>query len=514
MQLGDWKNTGTSLIQDQPPVLLKSTIKCNYGGVDIKITDCGQKCEPENIDTTGMPVPGVKKVDFDIKIEIVKDTFVPLGINDFQNKAENDKIKFKLIITGKGVNNWTFEIRTSNSLVYQCFSNTNELEEVVIVGKGNGGQKKQETPNESVPMERFWPAGTYIIEWDGFDNNEIYDSALMTNEEGFVASIIGQAEQMQKKYTMEDPFMFKNTEVNWVDVKIDKKTKRIDTTLRVDLRDGGAKGLNCYTHTEDETMLNGESNPFNGIRTTVCDWDKIPKSVKDYNKKEPIKTRTKTFEQLKDLVIDGLAHYWGRNSKRGKNVMLSGEPYEVYVNAVDSSKNALNALPLVYNTNGDWMRSGNPGGSYSDNNLDDDALGALPDLGVIQRLSYNVGYIYYSNGWGYSYEENERQNFQETAAHELGHELLQAYGGTAFSYQHKGSSYYFPQDTKPTKENEPILDYHRDKMPETSGENYPTSGEVDLMKYYNNDRIKDKLRTIAAEKDVLGLFWLTKLKVK
>lgn len=59
MQLGEWKDTGTSLIQDQPPLLLKSTIKCNYGGVDIKITDCGQRAEPEEIDVVGAPVPEV-----------------------------------------------------------------------------------------------------------------------------------------------------------------------------------------------------------------------------------------------------------------------------------------------------------------------------------------------------------------------------------------------------------------------------------------------------------------------
>lgn len=42
-------------IQDQPPLLLKSTIKCNYGDVDSAITDCGQKCEPEEIDVVGAP---------------------------------------------------------------------------------------------------------------------------------------------------------------------------------------------------------------------------------------------------------------------------------------------------------------------------------------------------------------------------------------------------------------------------------------------------------------------------
>jgi hypothetical protein len=49
MQLGDWKDVGTSKVQDQFPLLLKSTIKCNYGGVDIKITDCGQVNEPEDV---------------------------------------------------------------------------------------------------------------------------------------------------------------------------------------------------------------------------------------------------------------------------------------------------------------------------------------------------------------------------------------------------------------------------------------------------------------------------------
>lgn len=58
MQLGKWKDVGTSKIQEQFPLLLKSTIKCKYGGVDIKITDCGQRSEPENIVPTDK---GLKK---------------------------------------------------------------------------------------------------------------------------------------------------------------------------------------------------------------------------------------------------------------------------------------------------------------------------------------------------------------------------------------------------------------------------------------------------------------------
>ncbi|MBE0393155.1 hypothetical protein [Flavobacterium sp. PL002] len=42
-------------------------------------------------------------------------------------------------------------------------------------------------------------------------------------------------------------------------------------------------------------------------------------------------------------------------------------------------------------------------------------------------------------------------------------------------------------------------------MEEISGE-YTLKGEIELIKYYN-DRIKNKGRTFAAEKDVLGLIW-------
>ena len=40
---------------------------------------------------------------------------------------------------------------------------------------------------------------------------------------------------------------------------------------------------------------------------------------------------------------------------------------------------------------------------------------------------------------GYSYENNEDVDFKFTTAHEIGHEILKSYGGTAYSYGHKGS---------------------------------------------------------------------------
>lgn len=50
-------------------------------------------------------------------------------------------------------------------------------------------------------------------------------------------------------------------------------------------------------------------------------------------------------------------------------------------------------------------------------------------------------------------------------------------------------------------------------MPLT-GTTYPTKGEIDLMKYYNGHKPqKASERVIASEQDVLGLIWLTKIKV-
>lgn len=57
MQLGEWKDVGTLKVQDQFPLLKKSTIPCNYGGSTIEITDSGQKSEPAEIKTIAAPIP-------------------------------------------------------------------------------------------------------------------------------------------------------------------------------------------------------------------------------------------------------------------------------------------------------------------------------------------------------------------------------------------------------------------------------------------------------------------------
>ena len=61
MQLDEWKDTASSKSQEQSPLLLKSTIKCNYGSVYIKITNCGQREEPGSLNVIGVPIPNDKE---------------------------------------------------------------------------------------------------------------------------------------------------------------------------------------------------------------------------------------------------------------------------------------------------------------------------------------------------------------------------------------------------------------------------------------------------------------------
>jgi len=74
-----------------------------------------------------------------------------------------------------------------------------------------------------------------------------------------------------------------------------------------------------------------------------------------------------------------------------------------------------------------------------------------------------------------------------------------------------------PQDKKPTgKESLKEEYWNVDHMEHTSGENYPSSGkEINLMKYYHGRKPHNFYdRCVASEKDILGLLWLTKLKLK
>ncbi|CAA0172146.1 conserved hypothetical protein [Tenacibaculum maritimum] len=85
----------------------------------------------------------------------------------------------------------------------------------------------------------------------------------------------------------------------------------------------------------------------------------------------------------------------------------------------------------------------------------------------------------------------------DTSAHEIGHTILKAYGGTFYSYGHKGSVNTITQSES------------------SNAKAYPKNGEMDIMPYYtDNPPLFDYNRFIAHEKDILSLLWLTKVELK
>ena len=498
--IGDWQDTGTAKYQDNNALIKKSTLMVTgkmpppsapIETGKIEFIDSGQINVIEKINTNGIPVPENENPDFDIKIKVIKDSFVPLGIVDFEGNQENKVIKFEMKISGKGVNRWHLQIKSNGNLIKDIYSSSQEIEPVPLIGKAKKTNKKEET--EIVEIKRSWEAGIYLLDWDGFDNN-VYDSSILTSPYGLEISIMGQAEQVRKYHT--DSVQMKYSQVNWVDVRIDQNNKRIDTTLRVNLKDGGAEGLNCSSKTvrksdyEEAAQRMEVQNPIEEDFTlTFCDWHKIPQKDIRREQKEPIKERTRSFQDLERLALEGISYHWGRNRNHtvAKNVEINSEKYEVFVNPINTQNKAMDDVSLIYNTNNDWMRSGNPGTVTG-------FISAVGNIFSREAVCYNVGYIKDSNGWEYVSEKHEDVIFKLTAAHEIGHEILKAFGDVYYSYGHK--------DTVNT-----VTQKIKDGIPK-----YPSTGEIDLMKYYQN--YYDIPRTIASKTDVLGLLWLTKIKIK
>lgn len=450
------------------------------------------------------PMPmKIEATNFDISFELDKNekTVVPFGILDFKKKEENQFFKFKLKVSGDGINQWQLDIKNEGGIFYTCYSATNELSEVVITSKSKKSGKstiKEESKDEK--SESFWPAGEYIICWDGFDNNEIYDSTKF-NGKNLKAIITGIKNGQQRTAAVD--FSTNYNQVQWTDVKIDKKKKRIDVTLRVNLTDGGTQGLSCSTYTTEKEESYETFTPTNssdslaGIKITTCDWDKIPNDAIKWNHKNmPIKSRTKTFNDLRDLALKGIDVYWSRTlAKTGnKGTLIDGEVWEILVNS-KQDKNGMKAPEIIYFTNSEnktFNRSHNFEG--------------------FRELYYKAGYTYYSDwessikssiiynskGWYFRKEKDVIDNFLETSAHEIGHQLLFEYGGRDHSYTHKKSSHWswIIQDPIP-------------------GSKYPKVGEIDLMKYVDESVLPTDYynRVIIAQEDLLGLIWLTKIKV-
>ncbi|MDW8548944.1 hypothetical protein NG800_008475 [Epilithonimonas ginsengisoli] len=318
--------------------------------------------------------------DFDIELELIEKDFVPLGIPDYKGNPENDKIQFELTVTGAGINQWHLTIKNGKDILYESFSASGELEEVIITAKSKNPKAKSNNPKVTTPVviKRYWPAGKYILSWTGFNKNGIYDSTILKSEKGLTVSIVGQAEFKKKTFTIDQPIKFTHKEVDWVDVRIDKINKKIDTTLRVNLKDGGEHGLECRSQlagVRDETHWENK-----------CPWDNIPKS--DLKPNKPIiKQRTRSFADLEKLAMDGINKHWRRIGNHF--LEIGSDNYQITTTSINTNFKSLNPLDLIFNTNDNWGRSGN--------------------AGVLGKIYYNVGYCNFLDwyepsfidDWGY-----------------------------------------------------------------------------------------------------------------
>ena len=390
-------------------------------------------------------------------------TFVPLGIKSFDNKFENKYI----------------------SLSYTLSDNAQEVTLQIRDGEEEIYKKVITSPSEVSKGQHFWS-------WDGFDKNGILDTARLTKAKRLNYKI--SVKRKNNIFSETQYFKLSYNEVNWVDVKINRSKKRIDVTLRVDLKDGGAGGL---TYKKDI-----DPDPKVSELLEVHPWENISKEALLFYGKPPITQQLRSYKSLERLALDGIEKYWSRNktNKVGINVKINNDFYEVFIKAERNSQ-GLSAPVIVYETNSEESRSRN--------------------FFLSRRLFFSEGYLYYSDwkkantrsiiyknkGWYYrsSIKSEEKnvlltipliEDFKITAAHEIGHQILVSFAGKNYSYSHEGTSHWslFIQE------------------PNDNATEVPKIGEINLMKYYTNSLIPE--RVVVSEKDLLGLLWLSKIEIK
>lgn len=171
------------------------------------------------------------------------------------------------------------------------------------------------------------------------------------------------------------------------------------------------------------------------------------------------------YGRLSNLVLAGIRRYWSRT------VNLAKVPFAVEVLAAQDLKNGISAK-LQIEKGRDYVRSNN-----------------LAILWFDAKLVYNAG--------SFATQVEADQDFMEMCAHEFGHSVLTEFGGIGRSWTHKGSTSLLQSTTRSTP-------------------GYPSTGEIDLMRYYDDSKGRASTErqiadTRASEFDVLCLLWMSRL---
>jgi uncharacterized Zn-binding protein involved in type VI secretion len=288
---------------------------------------------------------------------------------------------------------------------------------------------------------QFLPSGEHPWQWDGYDTAGILDTRVLKSPNLKVRLTATQGgEQQVTDLTLECSAQ----EVKWVDVRVDRNAKAVDVVLRPSFSDGGSSG----------------STP--GLAPTP-------------------------FSTLLGWAKEGIELYWSRNGSRAGGIasgITTGKgAYKVTVKADINATPKAGNFPLIDSLSKDFGRS--------------------TSLAIARKVYHNMGFAYDS----YVVQRRSplevaknyaKEQFKETSAHELGHLILNEYGGgivPTYSWTHKGSSSLMQNPTP----------NHDD----------PLTGEVDVMEYFSDYRAPtaDRLsRTVASEQDVKSLLWLARVE--
>lgn len=347
--------------------------------------------------------------------------FAPLKPSSYDSKVANDKIKLTVNIA-KG----------SYSKLVILMANTE-------IAKKTGSFKAGES---------------IVIVWDGFIKDK-YDSTWFTKDKVEFTVVGTNSKGGTDKHSSQHRFEYK--QCDWLDIKIDKSTKRIDVKLRVAISEISK------VHVEKRRMV-----PL-----------VPPAEIKRHNNKPIIEKINITNNEIKVLAKQSVSRYWSRNGStltatpsHPVGISVNGDKYEVFTTCEITRNNSLHEVDIKFNTNTNFARSRN--------------------WELSRIVYYNVGYIKFSDGWGYVRKSRADRMFKKTFSHELGHDILLAYGGHSYSKGHKGSSTVATQKVNGTYKN--------------------VGKEYDLMKYAekNPSDIYDK--AVASEEDVRSLLWLSMIE--
>lgn len=347
------------------------TVGDNGGGLGLNISNFQPNSAQQN---NNFRDDIVKKNAIVLKDIMIK-PFIPLGVPKLDGSSSNDNLVF-------------------------YGSTVNAIFEAIVLEI-----KKDETFIEVKRIDgAFLGTKEFKIHWDGFIQ-DVYDSKFMTGPNGISFRVKGinggSAIALDEK-----TFEFKYFNKDWMDVLINRKSLKININLRVNLKDGGTFGLDSSWRRVPQSKINSLNPP-----------------------RQPLTKRLLSFNQLKEIALEGMNYYWSRNNNHpiGKDILINEQAYQVTVKAIDTDSNHMPSIPIIFASN--WS----PGRSCN--------------WELSRKIYYNCGYIEFQtfsgnpndSTWEYWEKKLADNMFKHTLAHEMGHEILLAYGGHTYSKKHKGS---------------------------------------------------------------------------